>query len=84
MLVALTTFTVASVLVVLLPGPDTLVVVRNLMTGGRRLGLRAALGAMTGLAVWVAGAAYLARPKIHEMRPGSRLLASGTGHPRYH
>lgn len=57
MLVAIATFTVASVLVVLLPGPDTLVVLRNLMTGGRRLGLRAALGAMTGLAVWVLAAA---------------------------
>jgi len=56
MLVAVTTFAVASVLVVLLPGPDTLVVVRNLMAGGRRLGLRAALGAMTGLATWVVAA----------------------------
>ncbi|MBL7495869.1 LysE family translocator [Frankia sp. CNm7] len=57
MLVAVTTFTVASVLVVLLPGPDTLVVIRNLMAGGPRLGLRASLGAMTGLAVWVVAAA---------------------------
>ncbi|OHV31516.1 MULTISPECIES: LysE family translocator [Pseudofrankia] len=56
MLVAVTTFTVASVLVVLLPGPDTLVVVRNLMNGGRRLGLRASLGAMTGLSIWVVAA----------------------------
>src|SRR5262245_27195104 len=56
MLVAVTTFTVAAVLVVLLPGPDTLVVVRNLMAGGRRLGLRASLGAMTGLSIWVVAA----------------------------
>ncbi|ONH29486.1 LysE family translocator [Pseudofrankia asymbiotica] len=56
MLVAVTTFTVASVLVVLLPGPDTLVVVRNLMRGGRGAALRASLGAMTGLSIWVVAA----------------------------
>jgi threonine/homoserine/homoserine lactone efflux protein len=55
-LVAVTTFTATAFLVVLLPGPDTLVVVRNLITGGPRLGLRASLGAMTGLAVWVVAA----------------------------
>jgi threonine/homoserine/homoserine lactone efflux protein len=56
-LIAVATFTVASVLVVLLPGPDTLVVVRNLMTGGRRAAMRASLGVMTGLIVWVVAAA---------------------------
>ncbi|ADP81641.1 LysE family translocator [Pseudofrankia inefficax] len=57
MLVDVATFTVASVLIVLLPGPDTLVVVRNLMAGGRRAAVRASLGVMTGLVVWVVGAA---------------------------
>lgn len=36
MTAGLITFTLAAVLIVLLPGPDTLVVVRNLVRGGRR------------------------------------------------
>jgi threonine/homoserine/homoserine lactone efflux protein len=57
MLVSLAAFTVASALIVLLPGPDTLVVLRNLTRGGRRRGLRTALGVMTGLTVWMVSAA---------------------------
>jgi threonine/homoserine/homoserine lactone efflux protein len=56
-LASLATFSVASVLIILLPGPDTLVVVRNLVRGGRRTGLRAVLGVLSGLTVWVATAA---------------------------
>ena len=52
--VALVSFTVASVLIVLLPGPDSLVVVRGLVRGGRRGGLATAAGVLCGLAVWVA------------------------------
>lgn len=53
MLVSLTTFTLAAVLVVLLPGPDTLVVVRNLVRGGRRTAARTVLGVLSGLTLWV-------------------------------
>lgn len=53
MLVSLTTFFVAAVLVVLLPGPDTLVVVRNLVRGGRRVAARTVMGVLSGLSVWV-------------------------------
>jgi threonine/homoserine/homoserine lactone efflux protein len=56
-LAALLTFTTASVLIVLLPGPDTLVVVRNLLRGGRRQAAWAAAGVLAGLAVWVTTAA---------------------------
>jgi threonine/homoserine/homoserine lactone efflux protein len=52
-LVALVSFTVASVLIVLLPGPDSLVVVRGLVRDGRRGGLTTAAGVLCGLAVWV-------------------------------
>jgi threonine/homoserine/homoserine lactone efflux protein len=55
-LVSVAAFTAAAVLIVLLPGPDTLVVVRNLMAGGRRLGVLAALGVLAGLVVWVVAA----------------------------
>src|SRR3954447_23312760 len=53
----LLTFTVAATLIVLLPGPDTLVVLRNLVRGGRGTAVRTALGVLTGLTVWVVTAA---------------------------
>lgn len=53
MWVALATFSVAALLVVLLPGPDTLVVVRNLVRGGRPVAARTVLGVLSGLSVWV-------------------------------
>ena len=58
MLVALSAFTLAAVLVIVMPGPDTLIVVRNILRGGRRRGVATAIGVLTGLAVW-AGAAAL-------------------------
>ena len=56
-LVQVAAFTLAAVLIVLLPGPDTLVVVRNLVRGGRRLAFRTVLGVLSGLLVWVVTAA---------------------------
>jgi threonine/homoserine/homoserine lactone efflux protein len=56
-LLAFLSFTLASVLVVLLPGPDTLVVVRGLVRGGRRGGATTAAGVLAGLVVWVAATA---------------------------
>lgn len=53
MLVSLVTFSLAATLVVLLPGPDTLVVVRNLVRGGRPVAARTVLGVLSGLSVWV-------------------------------
>lgn len=57
MLVELASFTLASVLIVLLPGPDSLVVVRGLVRGGRRGGSMTAVGVLCGLVVWVAATA---------------------------
>jgi threonine/homoserine/homoserine lactone efflux protein len=53
---ALLGFAAASVLIVLLPGPDTLVVVRNLLRGGRRRAVSTVAGVLTGLVVWVVAA----------------------------
>jgi threonine/homoserine/homoserine lactone efflux protein len=47
----------AATLIVLLPGPDTLVVVRSILRGGRRQGILTALGNLTGLTIWVLAAA---------------------------
>lgn len=57
MLLAVGTFTFAAMLIVLLPGPDTLVVVRNLVRGGRVAAARTVLGVLSGLMVWVGAAA---------------------------
>jgi threonine/homoserine/homoserine lactone efflux protein len=56
MATALVTFSLAAVLIVLLPGPDTLVVVRNLIRSGRRTASLTVLGVLTGLTVWVVAA----------------------------
>ena len=55
---AFLTFAVAGALVVLIPGPDTLVVLRAVVLGGRRAATMTALGVLTGLTVWM-GAATL-------------------------
>lgn len=49
-------FLAASVLVILIPGPDTLVVLRNALVAGKRTAARTALGVLTGLSVWVTAA----------------------------
>lgn len=57
MLLSLLTFTLAATLIVLLPGPDTLVVLRNLVRGGRSTAIRTVLGVLAGLLCWVVTAA---------------------------
>jgi threonine/homoserine/homoserine lactone efflux protein len=53
---AVLTFSVAAALLVVLPGPDTLVIVRSMLRGGRRRAVLTAVGGLTGLCVWVAAA----------------------------
>ena len=57
MLGALATFLVASAVIVVFPGPDTFVVLRALLSGGRRHAARTAAGVLTGLSIWVCAAA---------------------------
>jgi threonine/homoserine/homoserine lactone efflux protein len=52
-LIAVLTFVVAAALITMLPGPDTLVMIRSLVRGGRRAGTATAGGILTGLAIWV-------------------------------
>ena len=56
MLVALLSFAAASAVLVIVPGPDTLVVVRGVAQGGRGTGLRTSLGVLSGLVIWVLAA----------------------------
>lgn len=57
MLLALTAFAGAAFLIVLLPGPDTLIVVRSLVRYGRGNAIRTVIGVLSGLVVWVCAAA---------------------------
>src|SRR5690348_4294711 len=57
MWLALATFIPAATLIVLIPGPDTLIVLRSIVRRGRAHGWATAAGVLTGLAVWAAVAA---------------------------
>jgi threonine/homoserine/homoserine lactone efflux protein len=54
---ALLGFALASTLLILAPGPDSMLVMRNTMRGGRRSGLITACGTVSGLTVWAVAAA---------------------------
>ena len=51
-------FLALSVLLILIPGPDTAVVTKNALVGGRRSGVLAAIGVSIGLTVWTIAAAF--------------------------
>ena len=57
MAVALLTFLAAAALIIVAPGPDTLLVTRNVFRRGRKSGLVTAAGTVTGLALWSVAAA---------------------------
>ena len=79
MLVSVAAFFLAATLVVLLPGPDTLVVVRNLVRGGRQVAARTVLGVLSGLTVWavtaVLGLSALLRAS-HDGYTGLRVVGA--------
>jgi threonine/homoserine/homoserine lactone efflux protein len=74
MLLAIAAFSLAAALIVLLPGPDTLVVVRSIVRGGRSRGLATAAGNLVGLAVWVAAAALGLSALLRASHVGYELL----------
>ena len=49
-------FLVISVLLILIPGPDTAIVTKHALLAGRRGGVFAAIGVAAGLAIWTLGA----------------------------
>lgn len=56
MAIAVVTFAAAAALLILVPGPDNALVVRNALRGGPRVGRGTAAGVLTGLVVWAAAA----------------------------
>ena len=74
MITALLGFAAASALIVLLPGPDTLVVVRNLLRGGRRRAAATVVGVLSGLVVWVVMASLGLAAVLHASHTGYQVL----------
>jgi threonine/homoserine/homoserine lactone efflux protein len=58
MTATLAAFALAATLVILAPGPDSMLVLRNTLRGGRRAGWVTAGGTMSGLLVWATAAAF--------------------------
>jgi threonine/homoserine/homoserine lactone efflux protein len=50
-------FLAIAILLIVIPGPDTAMVTKNAVVGGRRSGVFAAVGVAVGLTVWTAAAA---------------------------
>jgi threonine/homoserine/homoserine lactone efflux protein len=57
MIAALLAFALAATLLILAPGPDSLLVMRNTLRNGRRAGWVTAGGTLSGLLIWVVAAA---------------------------
>jgi RhtB (resistance to homoserine/threonine) family protein len=51
-------FLALSMLLIVIPGPDTAVVTKNALLGGRSAGLSTAVGVAIGLTIWTVGAAF--------------------------
>ena len=55
--VALLPFLAISVVLIVIPGPDTAMVTKNALVGGRRSGMLASVGVAIGLTIWTVAAA---------------------------
>jgi RhtB (resistance to homoserine/threonine) family protein len=55
--VELLPFLAISILLIVIPGPDTAMVTKNALVGGRRAGVYAAVGVAIGLTIWTTAAA---------------------------
>ena len=72
---SLAAYVLVAVTVIVVPGPDTALTIRNTVQGGRTAGVRTALGVVTGQGVWAgaAGAGVVAlltraQPALHVLR----------------
>jgi threonine/homoserine/homoserine lactone efflux protein len=57
MIASVLTFAVAGAILIMLPGPDTMLMLRAISVAGRMGGVRTAAGILTGLTVWIGSAA---------------------------
>jgi threonine/homoserine/homoserine lactone efflux protein len=54
----MTTFAIAALVLIMMPGPDQALITRNALVGGRAVGLLTMVGGVLGLAVHAAAAAF--------------------------
>jgi threonine/homoserine/homoserine lactone efflux protein len=71
---SLLAFLGVSVLLIVVPGQDTALTIRNTLTGGRRAGTRTALGVSSGQAVWALAAAAGVAALIRAWEPAFLAL----------
>jgi threonine/homoserine/homoserine lactone efflux protein len=74
MLHALLAFVAVAVLVICTPGPDTALLVRNTLTGGRASGVATAAGVTLGILVWVVAASAGVVALLRASEPVFQLL----------
>jgi threonine/homoserine/homoserine lactone efflux protein len=74
MLTGLLGFALATTLLIVAPGPDTMVVIRNTLRGGRRPGVTTSAGILTGLFIWAVAAALGLSALLQASRVGYDVL----------
>jgi threonine/homoserine/homoserine lactone efflux protein len=63
-----------SLMVIVIPGPDTALTVRNALAGGRRAGVATAAGVATGQAVWTIATSFGIAELIQASEPAFLAL----------
>ncbi len=74
---SLLAFLGVSTLLIVTPGQDTALTIRNTLTGGRRAGVRTALGVSSGQAVWALAAAAGLAAVLQASEPAFLALRLG-------
>jgi threonine/homoserine/homoserine lactone efflux protein len=67
-------FALAATLLILVPGPDSMLVMRNVLRGGRSAGACTAAGTVTGLLIWAFAAALGVSSLVAASRVGYDVL----------
>jgi threonine/homoserine/homoserine lactone efflux protein len=81
MAAALLAFALAATLLIVSPGPDSLLVMRNTLRSGRRAGWITAGGTMSGLLIWAASAALGVTELLRVSRLGFDIVRfAGAGY----
>jgi threonine/homoserine/homoserine lactone efflux protein len=74
MIAALLAFTLAATVLIVAPGPDSLLVMRNTLRGGRRAGWVTAGGTLSGLLIWAVSAAFGLSELLRVSRAGYEIV----------
>jgi threonine/homoserine/homoserine lactone efflux protein len=72
----LTAFLAVSIVLIVVPGPDTALVVRNILRGGRGSGIATSVGVATGVLVWTVAASVGLAALIRSSEPAFLALKS--------